>query len=130
MSHNRTILKLLPLVLVATLAALAEPIGSGFTIDFQSCEFIPTSAQFAATFYNAKHIIGYGTICLIALFTLGGRNIWLPIVGVFIFSIAIEYLQSFFATGHCRAWDLLPNMIGIGLAVVIFLVIRNLVPKK
>lgn len=113
-------LKLLPLILAVALAILSEPIRSSFSIEIQSCEYLPTSTQFSATFFNAKHIIGYGVICLIALFTFQHRTVWFPIVGVFIFSITMEYLQSFFTTGHCRAWDLIPNAIGIGIAVFIF----------
>ena len=129
MLRANRLLRWLPLAFIATFAVLFEPIRSGFNIANQPCEILPSSNQLAGTFFNVKHIIGYGAICLISLLTTRNNSIWHSIFGVFTFSIAMEFLQRFFVTGHCRAWDLIPNALGIGIAVAIFLGGRTLLPK-
>lgn len=129
MTHFLSQIKWLPLVILVTMAIAYEPMRSGFNLANQSCEYFPTASQFTRTFFNVKHIIGYGIICLVALFTVRNIAMWHTVIGVLIFSTTMELLQSFFVTGHCRAWDLIPNTLGIGLALALFLITRVL-PKN
>lgn len=120
MGSAKTPLHWLPLFVVLCLAVSFEPIRSRFEFANQSCEFVPTVSQLIASFSNLKHVIGYGLICLTALLAMPGKPIWHIAIGVLVFSASMEVFQSFFVTGHCRAWDLIPNVIGIVLAIVLF----------
>lgn len=122
-------LRWLPLIALVALAIAFEPIRSNFAFANQSCEIFSTANQIAGAFLNAKHIVGYGLICLMALFTLRTIPIWQIAFGVLVFSAMMELLQSFFVTGHCRAWDLIPNVFGVGLAVTLFLTGRVLLRR-
>lgn len=123
-------MKKLPLILLLTLATAYEPLRSGFNFASQSCEYFPTFGQFINSFINVQHIIGYGIISLIALLTLQNVAIWQTILGVLVFSATMEVFQSFFSTGHCRAWDLVPNIIGVSWALVIFLLTRHFLKQN
>ena len=118
-SANRT-LHWLPLSVLLCLAVSFEPIRSSFNFANQPCEFIPTTSQLIASFSNLKHVVGYGLICLTALLTMRNKPIWHIAISVLVFSATMELFQSFFVTGHCRAWDLIPNVIGIVIAIVLF----------
>ena len=119
----------LPLAVVVLMAITFEPIRSEFTLANQPCEFIPTGHQFTAAFFNLKHTVGYGVICLLAIVTMRSVSVWRVVLGVLFFSAFMELFQSFFSTGHCRLWDLIPNLIGIASALALFLV-GKILPGK
>ena len=103
----------LALLLLCGLAAAFEPVRSGFQFVDQDCEWTVSRELVAASVLNLRHLVGYGAICLIALWTFGLRHLVAVALGTFVFSMVLEFQQSFFATGQCRARDLIPNALTI-----------------
>ena len=110
----------LPLILLVTMALAFEPFRSGFTFDTQSCEVLADWERTKSAVFNARHIISYGILCLVASATLRKNKVVMAVLGTFVFSAFLELEQSFFITGHCRLRDLIPNVLGIGLAAGMF----------
>lgn len=108
-----------PLVLLAGSAVAFEPIRSGFTLADQSCELTAGLQRVVGGIVNPKHLIGYGLIFVAATFALGRGRLASAAIGTFIFSALLEVEQTYFTTGHCRARDLIPNIIGIALAALL-----------
>lgn len=127
-------LKWLPLTVLFILAILFEPLRSGFVLADQSCEVITDWERVRNSIFNRRHVISFGILCLVAATTFRKYRVVKAVVAVFLFSAFLEYEQSFFATGHCRAWDLIPNVLGVGLAAAIFLcgqwVLRRINERK
>lgn len=121
MTQFYNIARWLPLTILIALAISFEPIRSGFELANQSCEFTLNWERVQSALSNKRHIIGYGSICLVAAVTLRKNRLLLATTGTFLFSVLLEVEQSFFRTGHCRVWDLIPNVLGIVLAAAIFL---------
>lgn len=120
------LLKWLPLSVLVLLALAFEPLRSGFELANQACEFVTTWERVVGSLFNLRHIIGYGSICLAALVTLQNVRPLKVAVATFVFSVVMELQQSFFITGHCRAWDLVPNLVAVGLALALFALGRKL----
>ena len=114
--------KWLPLTILVGMAMAFEPIRSGFEFAYQSCELLTDWERVLGSVFNLRHVISYGILCLVAAATLGQDQVVKAMVAVFLFSVFIEFEQSFFITGHCRSWDLIPNLLGIGLAAATFLI--------
>ena len=106
----------LPLLALVALALLYEPIRADFMQANQACEWRADVSLWIGSFGNVKHVVAYGVLFLAAAITLRGRHLGRAAIGVLVFSALVEFEQSFFVTGHCRAWDLLPNVLGVGLA--------------
>lgn len=112
--------KWLPLAILVALALAYEPLRSEFTFANQSCELITNWETIRNAIFNPRHIIAYGILFLVAAATLRQNKILKAAIGVFLFSAFLEVEQSFFVTGHCRSWDLVPNMLAITWAAVVF----------
>lgn len=110
----------LPLIILVALALSYEPIRSGFVLANQSCELMTDWERAQSAIFNYRHIVAYGILCFVAAVTFRQNRIVMATTIIFLFSILLEIEQSFFITGHCRAWDLIPNLLGIGLAVMVF----------
>lgn len=109
----------IPFSLLVVLAAMFEPIRSGFVLANQACEFFTDQTRVLGSLLNLRHLIGYGVLFLAAAIALRGNRLGLAAIGIFALSIALEIEQSFFVTGHCRAWDLIPNALGIAMAATL-----------
>lgn len=112
------------------MALMYEPVRSGFTFERQSCQVSFDWNQVASRIFNFKHVLGYGVIFLSAVTCFGREKIFYAIVLTFLFSALVELQQSFFSTGHCRLWDLVPNMIGIAFATMTYLAWRKFSKEK
>ncbi len=110
----------LPIVILIIMALLFEPIRSGFVISNQSCELMTNWESVQNSVFNYRHVISYGILCLVAAATFRQNRVLKAIIAIFLFSVLLEIEQSFFVTGHCRSRDLIPNLLGIGLAAAIF----------
>ena len=111
----------LPLTVLVVMALSFEPIRSGFVLANQPCELITDWERLQSAVFNRRHIISYGFLCLVAAATFHQNRLVKATMVIFLFSVLLEIEQSFFTTGHCRAGDLIPNLLGIGLAAAIFL---------
>lgn len=112
----------LPLAILVAMALSYEPFRSGFVLANQSCELMTGWERVQSAIFNYRHIISYGILCLVAAITFRQNRVVKAAIVIFLFSILLEIEQSFFITGHCRSWDLIPNLLGIGLAAAIFLI--------
>lgn len=117
----------MPLIGLIVAALMFEPLRSGFALESQPCELAANWEQMARGVFNVRHIIGFGTICLAALFTFQKNPIVNASAFTLVFSILLEFQQSFFPTGHCRSWDLPPNLLAVGLANIAYLTFIKLV---
>ncbi len=109
-----------PLTGLVILALAFEPLRSGLVLANQPCEFLTDWETVKSSLHNRRHIIGYGLICLVAAMTFRENRIAKAAIATFLFSVFLEIEQKFFSTGHCRLWDLIPNLLGITLAVGLF----------
>lgn len=116
------LMRWLPLTVLSIMALSFEPMRSGFIFADQSCELSTDWERVRGSAFNYRHIMSYGILCLVAAATFRKKRVAKAVVTVFAFSVLLEIEQSFFITGHCRAWDLIPNLIGIGLAASLFLI--------
>ena len=115
-----TTLGWLSLLILAGLALLFEPIRSGFTLANQACETSTDWQRAFASVFNLRHILSFGLLFLVAAVTLRNNRILKAAIGVLLFSAFLEFEQSFFLTGHCRVRDMIPNILGVGLAAIAF----------
>ena len=115
----------MPLLLLILIALIYNPLVSNFVIANQECRALTDIDTVLASFINFRHIIGFGVIYLIAVLTFVVHRMIHAVIIVFFFSFLIEIEQSFFIEGHCRAWDLIPNLVGISAASVIVIVMKN-----
>ncbi len=111
----------LPLAALVALALSYEPIRSGVVFANQSCELTADWERVQHSVFNLRHVIAYGILCLVAAVTFRNHRVIKAALVIFLFSILLEIEQSFFITGHCRSWDLIPNLLGIGIASIFFL---------
>ena len=111
----------LPVAILVAAALAYEPIRSGFTFANQTCDLTANRALIWSAVFNLRHIISYGILFLACAATFRENRIAKAALATFAFSAFIEFEQSFFATGHCRARDLIPNLLGIGLATILFM---------
>lgn len=109
-----------PLTILAAMAFMFEPLRSGFVFANQSCELITDWETIRNSVSNPRHVIAYGILMLVAAATLRQNPILKAAIGVFLFSALLEIEQSFFVTGHCRSWDLIPNLLAIAWATIAF----------
>lgn len=85
----------------------------GFSFADRSCEPTRQWETARSSILDRRHLIGHAIVFLVAALALGRDRIATAAAATFPFSIPLEVEQSFFATGHCRAWDLIPNIVGI-----------------
>ena len=111
----------LPLAVLVVMALSFEPFRSGFGFANQSCELTTNWERVQYSVSNYRHVISFGILFLVAAATFRQNRVLKAVVTVFLFSGFLEFEQSFFTTGHCRSWDLVPNLLGISSAAVIFL---------
>jgi len=109
----------LPLTILVAVALSFEPFRSGFVLANQPCELTTDWERLQSAVFNRRHIISYGILCVVTAVTLRRHRVIKAAIAIFLFSILLEIEQSFFITGHCRSWDLIPNILGIGLASAI-----------
>ncbi len=119
MSYLHQMQRWLPLVTLTVLALVYEPVRSGFTFSDQQCDLTANSGNVQSAFFNLRHIISYGLLCLVAAAAFRQYRLLTVAAGVFLFSVFLEIEQSFFSTGHCRLRDLIPNLVGIGAVIII-----------
>ncbi len=104
---------LVVLLSVATLAALlATPVASGWVFRPFSCD-LGGSPDWLATLLNLRHLVSFGILAAIAFLTFRGQPIWIPILLLLAVTAAVEIEEAIFASGHCRARDMLPDLIAI-----------------
>ena len=108
-----------PLLALAIVALVFEPIRSKLSLANQSCELVFSFHALLSAIFNFRHILFYGLLSLIAVIQFRDISVWKLCLSVLLFSALIEYEQSFFNTGHCRLRDLVPNMLGIASSVLI-----------
>ena len=114
----------LPLAIFVAIAVVYEPVRSGFTLANQSRELMSDWERVKGAIFNLRHIIAYGLLCLLLAVTFRNSRLVTAMAVTFLFSILMEIEQSFFTTGNCRLRDLIPNLLGIGLAAGILLIGR------
>ena len=118
--------KWLPLIVLTFLAMVFEPIRSGFQLESQACEWKTELATLKLALLNFRHVISFGILTLVAAATFKQNQTITVAIAVFMFSAFLEFEQSFFSSGHCRLWDLIPNICGIGIAAILIIVVRKL----
>lgn len=110
----------LPLTVLALMALAFEPLRSDFVFANQGCELVTDWGRVKNSIFNLRHIVAYGLLCLVAAATFRQNRLVKAVTVTFLFSIFLEVEQSVFVTGHCRSWDLIPNLLAVGLAAAIF----------
>lgn len=99
-------------VVLALAVLLVTPIAAGFDMRPFACDFGP-SANWLKTIVNLKHLISYGVLAAVAFLAFRDRPILVPILTVLAVTAGVEVTQAIFNDGHCRAVDMIPNLIAI-----------------
>ena len=119
---------LLGLFVVAAVAALAAtPISSGWVTRPFACDVGP-SFDWPATIVNVRHLASFGVLAAVGFLAFNSRPVWAIILLLFAITAAVELEEAIFASGHCRARDLIPNVLAIGLGWAVALLLRRLLP--
>ena len=101
------------------LGALFLPLKSGFLLDPQRCEVLTSPKYILLSFTNYKHSILFGLLTFIAWANLNEPRRLLKALAILVgFTLILETEQALFNAGHCRLRDLLPNLVGFGLAIL------------
>ena len=105
-----------PMVLAAlTVAALlATPISAGFALRPFACDLGPSPDWFA-TILNLRHIVSFGILSCVAFIAFRGQPLWVPLLFGIAVTGLVEIEQGIFLSGHCRARDMIPDLIAIAL---------------
>lgn len=68
---------------------------------------------------NIRHIVSYAALCLLAIASFSKQPV--KAVGVtLLISVLVEVEQALFTAGHARIRDLVPNVIAVCLAALIW----------
>ena len=105
---------------LTVLAVLATPWGSHFT--FRSrfvCEFEAPVELWLLTAANPKHVISYGLLGMLGSLVFRFRPSATSAIFVVVLSALVELQQAWFADGHCRLRDMLPNVLAVLPAVAV-----------
>ena len=107
-----------PLPAFLFLAALYLPARAGLSLSPQACEFWPGWKYVALSFTNYRHVALFGVLYAIAHANLRPRRgrAWRATGVTLAFGALLEIEQALFALGHCRARDLLSDLLGAMLA--------------
>jgi glycopeptide antibiotics resistance protein len=113
-------------VALVTVAALAAaPVSAGFTLKALSCDFGP-SPDWLATIVNVRHLVSFGVLATLAFIVFRDQPVWVPILFMVAVTVGVEIEQGIFASGHCRARDLIPD----ALAIVIGWALAKVTPRR
>jgi VanZ family protein len=97
--------------------ALFLPAREGLAVAWAGCDLDLSATLLATAALNVPHLFLFGVLTAIALRVRrpGGRP--LPVTAIVLLVVAfgalLELEQGLFATGHCRARDLLPDALGL-----------------
>src|SRR3954466_13307301 len=106
----------IPILLVAaTIAALlVPPIGAGFALRPFACD-LGLSPDWLATVLNVRHLVSFGILSCLACIAFRDRPLWVPLLFAVAVTGLVEIEQGLFLSGHCRARDMIPDLMAIGL---------------
>ena len=107
------------LVALSLAAIVYTPIASNFVISYEGCEVIPPVGVIVQTLANYKHIISFCILFILASRCFRRGAFWKSAIFVLLLSAFVEVEQAFFLDGHCRIRDILPNLIAVGLGILI-----------
>src|SRR4051794_30175678 len=102
------------LAALTTAALLATPIAAGFALRPFACDLGP-SPDWLATILNVKHLVSFGILSCLAFIVFRGQPLWVPLLFAVAVTGLVEIEQGLFLSGHCRARDMIPDLIAIGL---------------
>ena len=77
------------------------------------------------TLANYKHIISFCVLFILASQCFRHGALWKSAVVVLLLSAAVEAEQAIFLDGHCRVRDMLPNLIAVGVGILIVISARS-----
>ena len=92
-----------------------------------ACDVAP-SPDWLATIVNVRHLVSFGILAAVGFLAFNGRPVWAILLLLFAITAAVELEEAIFASGHCRARDLIPDVLAIGLGCAVALVLRRLLP--
>jgi hypothetical protein len=103
------------------LAVLYTPFDSNFRMADKPCELWTSTEMVQRSVLNARHLVSYGILFLLGALSFRRHSLLKSASLVLVLSAGVELEQSYFVSGHCRARDLLPNLIGVAVAAFIYL---------
>lgn len=106
----------------ATLALGYTPLKSaGLLRPTASCELSAPLELWWSGLQNSRHVISYGVLCLLAVACFAKQRVAKAAATVLVISALVELEQAFLAEGHCRIRDMLPNLLAVCLASLLWL---------
>jgi hypothetical protein len=108
--------------MLSTLIALGyTPFNSGGSLrDVVACELSAPFSAWWTGISNVRHIIAYGVLCVLATACFVKHRLAKAVGGVLVISMLVESEQAFFTHGHCRVRDMLPNLLAVCIAVLLW----------
>jgi hypothetical protein len=105
-----------PIVLaVATMAALlTTPIAAEFGLRPFACDLGP-SPDWLVTILNVRHLVSFGILSCLAFIAFRDQPLWVPLLFAVAVTGLVEIEEGIFRSGHCRARDMIPDLIAIAL---------------
>ena len=111
-------------VALSVAAIVYTPIASDFVTAYKGCEVIPPAGVIVRTLTNYKHIISFCILFILASQCFRRGAFWKSAAVVLLLSAVVEVEQAFFLEGHCRVRDILPNLIAVGVGILIVSSVR------
>ena len=118
------------LVIVAIAALAVTPFEAGLNFRSFTCDVDLGGRDWVEAILNPRHLTAFAIISALAVFALRGRPLWQPVALAFAISAGVELEQAFFADGHCRVTDLIPNFIAVVMGAAIGLLIHVWLNRK
>ncbi len=112
------------LIALSAAAVVYTPIASDFVTAHKGCEVIPPEGVIVRTLANFKHIISFCILFILASQCFRRGAFWKSAVVVLLISAFVEVEQAFFLEGHCRVRDMLPNLVAVGVGILIVSSVR------
>jgi hypothetical protein len=79
------------------------------------CEVGAPIQRWLAGILNWGHLVAYGILMVVGSLAFGTRRLGRAGTIVLAVSVAVELEEAVFTVGHCRARDLLPNLLAVSL---------------
>lgn len=108
-----------PYLLFLGVGAAYLPLEAGLAPAWRSCELSASAASLLLAAANVRHVVLFGALYLLSATWWSGPHRELAAAALAtLFGGLVEAEQAVFGLGHCRARDLVPDLLGIALAEV------------
>jgi hypothetical protein len=107
---------------LATIGLSYTPLRSaGTSRGATVCEFSAPLSVWCMGVYNVRHIGSYSLLCLVATGCFSKHRLLKAALLTLAISVVVEIEQALLNDGHCRVRDMLPNVLAVSLAALVWL---------